>query len=793
MSRTLTFSGLDWLWPAIGVIAIVAVALWWSYRVAPMGPLRWICAILKSAGVVALLFCLLDPLWFSQRAKPGANLFAILADNSEGLQIHDRGAAASRGEELRRWVAPKVAGWQSALEETFDVRRYLFDARLQGTADFHELAFDGRATALATSLRTLRERFQGRPLAGVLLFTDGNATDLAGGALPDVSGLPPIYPVVVGRPGGIRDVALQRVQVNQTSFEDSPVTIQADVVASGFRGQSLTAQLIDAAGKTVEQQSLTARADGESAPVRFHLKPERPGLSFYQVRVGLRSEMDNRGKSPAASEEATLANNTDVISVDRGAGPFRILYVGGRPNWEFKFLNRAMEADGQLDLVALIRVAKREPKFDFRGRAGETSNPLYRGFGSQAPEEVQSYDQPVLVRLNTRDAIELQAGFPRAPEDLYGYQAVIVDHVEADFFAPDQAMLLQKFVSERGGGFLMLGGMESFAEGKYARTAVGDMLPVYVDPGDPAAASPAGEMRLQLTREGWLQPWARLRDTEAGERTRLEGMPPFAVVNRVRGLKPGASVIATVRDERGTELPALAIQRFGRGRSAALMVGDFWRWGMHDAADHVDMDKAWRQLVRWLVSDVPARVQCTIEPVPAEANGAVTVQVRVRDEKFQPVDDATVSIEIEPVAFAGAERAPAPLKLEAEAAPGESGLYLATYVPRRAGGYRAKAHVKNNAGADLGHAEAGWSSDPAAEEFRSLTPNVPLLEEFARRTGGRVVAASDLPEFARRLPQLGAPVMETWTQPAWHSPVLLGFAILCLAAEWGLRRTKGLP
>jgi hypothetical protein len=291
-----------------------------------------------------------------------------------------------------------------------------------------------------------------------------------------------------------------------------------------------------------------------------------------------------------------------------------------------------------------------------------------------------------------------------------------------------------------------------------------------------------------------LQAWARLRDNEADERTRLEGMPAFEVVNRVRALKPGASVIATVRDEKGTELPALAVQRFGRGRSAALMVGDMWRWGMKDPAAHADMDRAWRQLVRWLIADVPGRVQCTIEPLPADANGAVQVQVRVRDEKFQPVDDATVSIDVEPVVFEGTTGAGGvAIKLEAEAAASEPGLYQATYVPRQTGGYKAIATVKNNAGAELGRAEAGWSTDLAAEEFRSLVPNVALLEDIARKTGGQVVPAAELESFARRLPQLRAPVMETWSYPAWHTPVMFAFALACLLAEWGLRRWKGMP
>jgi uncharacterized membrane protein len=466
--------------------------------------------------------------------------------------------------------------------------------------------------------------------------------------------------------------------------------------------------------------------------------------------------------------------------------------VAGRPNWEYKFLNRALQADSQLELVGLIRVAKREPKFNFRGHVGETSNPLFRGFGNQSPDQVEQYDQPVLVRLNTRDETELKSGFPRTPEELYRYDALIIDDVEAEFFTPDQALLMQKFVSERGGGLLMLGGSETFANGNYTRTPIGEMLPVYLDVGDPGPEPPAGDVHLQLARDGWLQPWARLRDTESDERARREQMPGFAVINRVRALKPGARAIATLRDARGTEYPALAVQQFGRGRTAAYMVGDVWRWGMHDAMDHADMEKSWRQLVRWLVSDVPRRIQCSVEPIAGDAANSVRVQVRVRDEKFQPMDDAAVSIEIEPIAF-GSSAKTQPLKLNADPAASEPGLYEATYVPRQSGGYHARAIVKSSDGADLGSGEAGWSSDLAADEFRSTTANVPLLQELARRTGGRIVTASELPAFARQLPNEAAPVMETWTHPAWHTPVLFLFAIGCLLGEWGLRRWKGMP
>ena len=164
-------------------------------------------------------------------------------------------------------------------------------------------------------------------------------------------------------------------------------------------------------------------------------------------------------------------------------------------------MRRALSEDDEVHLVGLIRVAKREPTFKFLGRSGERTNPLFRGFGNQQDEQAEQYDQPVLIRLDTEDQEELRAGFPKAPDELFRYHAVIIDDVEAAFFSPDQLSLLQHFVSRRGGGLLMLGGKDSFYEGGYQRGAVGEMLPVYLD--RPPEVSTAGGYRLALTREGW--------------------------------------------------------------------------------------------------------------------------------------------------------------------------------------------------------------------------------------------------------------------------------------------------
>jgi len=785
---SLIFSGRDWLVPVLALAGFGLVVLIWSYaRAEADRGLRAVCVLLKVLGFAALALCLLEPLWTGQRAKPGANLLAVVADNSQGMQIHDRGNSQSRGEFLRDVLVGKSADWLSKLRENFEVRGYVFDSRLQPSTDFTELSFDGRASAIGSALTTLKERLGNRPVAGVVLLTDGNATDIAG-ELPDLKGLPPIYPVVIGREDAERDIALAHVTATQTSFEDAPVTIQADAIASGYADADVKAELLDSAGKVVGQQTVRVRQDGETLSFRFQLKPEQRGISFYRVRVGAQGEA-GQFTDAKNSAEATLANNTRVLAVDRGRGPFRILYVSGRPNWEFKFLNRALTEDDQVELMGLIRIAKREPKFDFRGRAGESSNPLFRGFGNQSKEEIQRYDQPVLIRLNTKDPDELVKGFPTTAEELFAYHAVIVDDLEAEFFTADQKSLVQKFVGERGGGFLMLGGAESFHEGGYLRTPIGDLLPVYLDraPDD----TPHENLRLGLTREGWLQSWARLRPTESEEKTRLAAMPGFDLLNEVRDLKPGASGIATVTDANGRALPAVAVQRFGHGRSAVVTVGDVWRWGFRAPEMSTDMAKAWRQLTRWLVADVPHKVELAAQTKKGDANQAVELRVRVRDPKYLPLDNATVMLNVQPV-LGGVSNAPA-IRLPAELSMTEPGLYIATFVPRETGGYHVEAVATNNVGAEAGRAVAGWTTDLAAEEFRSLKPNRALLETIAKQTGGEVVDMGSLGGFAARLPSLKAPVTEAWTMPLWHQPVVFLFALLCFIAEWGLRRRRGLP
>jgi hypothetical protein len=809
---SIVLAGRSWLVPCVIALAFLTGALIWaSWRNPAERWVSFVCGALKIAGATALALCLLEPLWVSQRARPGANIFGLIADNTQSLQIKDDGRQRSRGELLRDELTADPRSWQSALEKTFQVRRYTFDSRLQSTLDFRDLSFGGRASALGTALRSANERWRGQPIAGVLLFTDGNATDLTGD-LPPLEGCPPVFPVVLGEESGLRDISVEKVSASQTAFEDAPVTVQAAVSARGFGGSEIRAELTEIlessnqpAGSIslppsegeragVRGAALMQRANGNESELnfRFQIQPDKPGLHFYQLEA--RAVQDSKN-ADGSSSEATMVNNRRMVVVDRGQEPFRVLCVAGRPDWEYKFLNRALQEDLQVQMVTLMRIARREPKFQFKGRSGEGSNPLFRGFGAATNEETARYDQPVMVRLNTKDEFELRGGFPKTAEELFKYHAVILDRVEAEFFTHEQMLLLRRFVSERGGGFLMLGSAETFHEGGYAGTAIASILPVYLD--RPAEVHLPALFKLALTREGWLQPWTRLRATEADEHTRLAAMPPFEVLNPIRESKPGASILATVSDTENHTYPALVVQRFGAGAVATLMVGDLWRWGIKDEPMQKDLAKSWRQLVRWLVSEVPGRV--TVEAQATEDPTQVRLIVKARDEEFKPLDNAAARLTIRSVRLlpqsgeaSNASTNTAALDLVAEPSSTEPGKYEATYVLRDSGAYRVEAVVTQPDGHVTGRAAAGWAADPAVDEFRSLKPNRALLETIARRTGGEIVAMADLPDFVRRLPQRAAPITESVSEPLWRRPMVFLFVLGCFIADWGIRRWKGL-
>ncbi len=72
-------------------------------------------------------------------------------------------------------------------------------------------------------------------------------------------------------------------------------------------------------------------------------------------------------------------------------------------------------------------------------------------------------------------------GMPRTLDDLDNFEALILSNVPATALARRQMELVRTYVSDLGGGFLMLGGEQSFGLGGFYKTPVEEILPVRSD------------------------------------------------------------------------------------------------------------------------------------------------------------------------------------------------------------------------------------------------------------------------------------------------------------------------
>jgi hypothetical protein len=272
-----------------------------------------------------------------------------------------------------------------------------------------------------------------------------------------------------------------------------------------------------------------------------------------------------------------------------------------------------------------------------------------------------------------------------------------------------------------------------------------------------------------------------LRAEQSQDESRQAQMPAFWSVNGSRSIKPGAIVLATVTDSHQHAYPALVTQHYGTGRCVALTIGDVWRWGMQSPEQHADMDKAWRQLLRSMVVDVPDR----IEARTVLANDQIKIEARVRDAAFAPQDDASVQFKVQ------APGSAKPAIIVAEPSLNEAGLFDADYYPRDAGGYRVTAVVKDADGKSLAEKATGFALNPLAEEMATLAPNRAWMQRLADDTGGKLLALNDVAQLTNILAKLDTPVMDRQAHPVWHNGWWLAAMLVLLVGEWLLRRKGG--
>ncbi len=736
-------------WPPIAVIiaGIVTAAVAAALYVRTRGRLeqrdRVALSLLRLGTVGVLVFCLLHPMLVVATVVPQANFLGILLDDSRSMQVTDQGDR-TRSAVMTEMFGSNDAPIISQLEDRFKLRFFRFSDVARHLNDTTELTFDGRWTDLARALDGARRELGGVPLAGLVVVTDGAENgaqeSLSQSVLQLQAGGVPVYAVGMGAEQFERDIALRRATAPRRVLAGSSVAVDVTVGQSGFGG-SRAELVVEDAEQILATREFELPRDGDVTTVRMHFTAEEPGPRRLRFRIAARDG------------EAVIANNElERLVVVENARP-RVLYFEGEPRFEVKFLRRAVAEDDNVRLVVLQRTA--DEKF-------------------------------YAIDVDPED--DLAAGFPATRAELFRYDGLILGSVEASFFTHDQLSMIAEFVGRRGGGLLVLGGRRSLAEGGYAGTPLAEALPVVLDPGragDAPAVAP--EVRVRPTAFGLTHPVTQLApEAEASER-RWRSLPALTTVNPLVELKPAASVLLEGEAE-GFDEPVvvLAYQRYGRGRALALPVQDTWLWQMHADVSVEDEthETFWRQLLRWLVADVPEHVTLTAGADRVETGSSVELAAEVADSGYLRLNGADVSARI--VAPDGSESV-VPLEWSVE----RDGEYQTSFLPDQDGLY--EVHVQaERAGAPIGSDVAWVQAGDLNSELRDAEMQASVLRRVAEETGGRFYTPSTvgtLPEDVS-FTESGTTVREE--RDLWDMPILLLALLSLIGAEWVYRRRRGL-
>jgi uncharacterized membrane protein len=435
----------------------------------------------------------------------------------------------------------------------------------------------------------------------------------------------------------------------------------------------------------------------------------------------------------------------------------RLLIIEGAPGFEHSFMKRAWSRDPGLEVDAVGR----------KGKNAEGQDTFF-------------------VQAAAARTAALTHGFPDRRADLFAYDGLVIANVDGDFFTRAQLTLAAEFVSERGGGLLVVG-TRSFTPRGLGGTALEEVLPVDLSDrrgGLVRTSAPpadrAGSNKIVVTAEGEGHSVMRIGDTPEDSRRLWSALPALASSVPLGGPKPGASVLAVTSASTGVVYPVVAVQRYGRGRSMTFSGEASWRWKMLLPSTDRSFEYFWRQAARWVAGATADPVAIT---VPDSASpGDVSVAVDVRDAQFASVGDAVVTVD---VTSAGGENRTLQVR------PTANGRYTGTMRADTPGLYHVSVEAKRG-NTLLGTAERWMEVGGVDREFVDPRLNEAWLRRVARASGGRYVRPSDASMIVKWLQETSPQQSAPERRDLWHEPWAFAVIIGLLSAEWILRRRWGL-
>lgn len=741
-------------WLFVLFIALITLAVWFAYRKTTRqlsSPWKAFFIGIRSSVLILLLFCLLRPVVTTLQVSPQETYLAVLIDDSQSMAIADLPDGQTRQAAAEQQLYDN--GLLDELSESFQIRMFRFDKETQRIAGAEELSEEGAASSIDQALTYVDDQLNGLPLGGVVLLSDGadNSDDDPLAAAQDFGARQiPVFTIGVGQEDIPQDIGIVDVSAAKTVLEGSVFNVQVAVNHQGYEGQEVELSIMDGDTQVVSDV-VTLGSEGVTRRFELEVTPERPDLIVYDLNVELQAgEIIEKNNS-----YSFLVDNTEKDALD-------ILYIEGHPRNEYKFIRRAVAGDSSLRLATYLQTG---------------------------PEKY--------YRQGIESATELSSGFPEDREELFQYEALVLGDIEFDFFNADQLQMIEDFVAERGGGFLMSGMVDE----EFIATPIADILPVtlveegflptHLRGGIRRGDHPTGELFYpRRTRNGEFSPLLRLAADDSENEAMWRQLPELQGTYVTGRIKPGAEVLIEhpLLQYQNQALPLLASQRYGSGRSMSLTTASTWRWQMMLPAADESHETLWRQILRWLAVSAPERISIEFDREFYNVGDEVNVKALVLNNEYEADNDATLWMQTSnPLE----EFIDAPMEWDIE----DDGVYRASFIAEEEGVYSLLVDVASAAG-DTGDSSAekraAFVVTPSLREYTNAELDSGLLTRIAEVSGGSyfdLPAAGGLADTIEFTPNAYSREVQI---DLWDRPWLLGLLILLLCVDWVSRRMKGL-
>ncbi len=722
-SSTLGLSFHAWVVPLAAVLVALALYAYWRTSPDVSGRPRLVLTVLRMTAFLVLALLLFDPrsIWRGNRVEDAR--VVVLVDRSASMSLPAEGwqGGESRFDAARRVAAgmsDAVSGRGAKAETLF----FSSDLDDRGGQDARP---DRQGTDIARALESVTRRFEGENLAAVVVVSDGVETDaaLVRPALPDV----PVWTVGVGDTLAAADVRLAGVEYSPVVRAPSRATIRARVASTGTTVRRVHLQLSEN-GRVVFEADTSLAAGPAEAVVPVAVRVIEPGRREFVLTVssdGVDTEKEN--------------NRRDVV-IEVEKAKTRVLVVDLAPTWELAFLTSLIARDPAYECEVFVS-----------GRWPSTPDGRLK-----RPAEFV----PALV----------------------GADAVVLASVDETFVTPAVADALRRFVTDHGGGLLVLPGPGSAFENAAVWRALADVIPLRGDPpfsftlqytavgpGVRAAASPITAPLVPL-----------LSQTDWQERAPLLGF--------YGGLSPTAAgeVLIGVR---GRAVPALTFANSGKGRVAVIAAGPLWRWKFVAESNSV-YDELMARLIDVLTrGEESGRFVLVADKNVFEAGESPVLYAEILNERLQPVTGAPVHVEIARLDSADVETPLAQAAMRRESPDASRMSVTLDAMPSGRYVVRGSAELADRT---IESRPLELRVSTSSVEFQRTPQDREALARIAGRSGGGYATPATAQQLVPRM-NLEPRTVPTVSESVLRAEAPLFLILLALlSAEWLLRKRSGM-